>query len=440
MPPKITKKTKAKEKEINITDLLEESIMTMKAKASKKSKAPVLDIDSFSTNIEDSDTEGLNLEPFTLQYVFGAKQVKPGTILEIIGPEQVGKTTLVFNLLGMFMRTNPYIVSLYIETEGRNKLPDNERIKSCLSSNREEADKLFKQISIKSGRSLVDVLESIELWAKTTRPILTGAGIPESRPMVVVVDTLSKCMPPVEAASAGYGDTSKAVHLDEGSNLGFSFTMQKWSRSCVDLMDKYNLFLIFVSHQNVKIDMMAGIRTAATDNKTRIGGQALHQSATFQCTLTRIGGINNPVSNEAISHYIKMKMLKNSRNSDKRSCIYELRTGQLEDTSVERERSINFNYGIADILAEHRLGVVMKTKEKANWTAKGLKDAPRADIAEAFISDNELVETIGSSLRIKGYALPTYDKSNLSGDTTVDPLKNDETSDAEQEQSNEIEY
>jgi RecA/RadA recombinase len=440
MAAKITKKPKAKA-EINISDLLEESIMTMKAKVPKKKNVPVLDIDSFSTNIEDSESEGLNLEPFTLQYAFGTKQVKPGTVLEIIGPEQVGKTTLVFNLLGMFMRSNPYIVSLYIETEGKNKLPDADRIKSCLSSDREEADKLFKQISIKSGRSLVDVLDSIKLWAKTTKPILTEAGVPESRPMIVVVDTLSKCMPPVEAAGMGYGDKTKATGLDEGSNFGFSYIMQKWSRSCTDLVEKYNIFLIFVSHQNVKIDMMTGIKTSAADNKTRIGGQALHQSATYQCTLTRIGGITDPVSGEAISHYIKLKMLKNSRNSDKRTCLYELRTGHLEDTPEARERSINFDHGIPEILAEHRMGVVAKTKDHFNWTNKGLKEVHRSAIAEAFNEDEKLKNDICSSLRIKGYVLPTYDISNTNGDTqATSPDSNEIDEESATNSEDEIEY
>ena len=64
---------------------------------------------------------------------------------------------------------------------------------------------------------------------------------------------------------------------------------------------------------------------------------------------------------------------------------------------MERERSINFDYGIADILAEHRLGVVMKTKETANWTAKGLKSVSKAEIAQAFLEDKDLRESVGSS-------------------------------------------
>ena len=422
MPPKAsTKKTKSaakkedvlldninQDQEIDTMDLMQEALLALKAKDARKSSGPKMSQAFMTLDAIPEDTP-LPLTPFTLQYAFGRTSFMPGTMVELIGPEHVGKTTFVFTLFGMFMTACPNIMALYVNTEGRNKLFDIQRIKSCLAADKQVADKYMRQICMLEGHAQKETLESIDLYCKTMRESMTAKGIPTTTPILVAIDTLSKLMPQSEARSLGYGESTKAKGLGESSNLEFSKLLQEWCRARVEFLEKYNVFMILVSHQNTKINMtmMPGARPVSdANNKTKIGGNAINQSAVAQFTLTRIESDVNVTTKELISHIIKLNVVKNSRGPDKRFINYELRVGNLKDTDTHYEPAINFNYGLADLFVLKKLfNCTMKTKTKFGCKGLGLgSDADRQTIADTFLANPETVSQAGTSLGIYGYS------------------------------------
>ena len=389
--------------ESKINDILGETMIALRAKETR-SKSNVSIASGFSSLFDMPEDIELPLEPFTLQYAFGTKFFKPGTIAEIIGPEHVGKTTFVFTLFGMFMRAIPDSPLLYVNTEGRNKLPNAKRISSCLSSDVNEANRLMKRITVFAGYAQKETLEEIDQWCKSVRESMTKSGIPQNTPIFVAIDTVSKLMPNSEASEM-FAD-GKAKGLGEGSNLEFSKMMQAWTRKRAWFTEKYGIFMLLVSHQNTKINMtaMPGARPVSdANNKTKIGGHATDQTATTQFTLTRVESETNALK-DVTSHIIKLNVLKNSRGIDRRSILYALRVNDLKDDGNKQEMAINFDYGLAELMALRKiLGTRMITKSKFTCAALNLSQASREDFAKAVYVRPDLLDALGKELRIFGY-------------------------------------
>ena len=82
---------------LDITQRVQEALVA--ANARKKNKVVQLsDINGLDAG------DKLSIEPINLQWLFGISAFKPGTIIEILGSDGIGKTTFVMTLLGMFMR------------------------------------------------------------------------------------------------------------------------------------------------------------------------------------------------------------------------------------------------------------------------------------------------------------------------------------------------
>lgn len=405
-------------KEDSIENILDESLIALKAAASKKSGKDSISLSGFydASDLAEADsTMELELNSFLLQYILGSKDLKTGTILEIIGPEQVGKTTFLLSIVGDFLAANPNIPFLDIITEGKNKMPSIKRISSCLSEDKVKAEKILKQIVFYNGHALKDTLETMHMWLKITRDNMDAAGISKDTPILIGIDTISKLMPKTEAAALGYGDATKPkTLLDDVTNMDFPKMIQRWTRAIVDILESYKAMLIIVSHQNEKVDMnsfasrFASAESSASDNKTKIGGRGLNQSSTNQLTLVRVGGKTNTTTKEYLSHIIKVKCVKNSRNADRRDGRYELRVEKLKDTDTKYERAINFDYGLADLFAEKRiLNTKALTKETFRCDALGEKEIlDRYEFAKRFNENPALKNKIGYELGIRGYTKP----------------------------------
>lgn len=384
-------------------DILSETMISLRAKESRSKKATSV-ASGFTSLFDLPEDAELKLEPFTLQYAFGTKSFKPGTIAELIGPEHVGKTTFVFTLFGMFMRQFKDAPFLYVCTEGRNKLPDTKRILRCLSTDKREATSIMKRITMLAGYAQKETLEEIDAWCKTIRENMTKAGIDETVPIFVAIDTLSKLMPKSEAGEM-LGD-AKAKGLGESSNLEFSKMMQEWTRKRAWFTEHYGVFMLLVSHQNTKINMtmMPGARPISdANNKTKIGGHATDQTATTQFTLTRVESEVNTLK-DVVSHIIKLNVVKNSRGIDRRSVLYALRVNDLQDEGNKQELALDFDYGLAELFAVRKLlGTRMLTKQKFTCTALGVSEVNRKQFAQAFNQDEAKVEALGKELCIYGY-------------------------------------
>lgn len=366
---------------------------------------------------------GLLVEPINLQWALGFKQFLPGTILELIGGDGIGKTTLVFSLMGMFMRSanSP---CLFVNSEGSAKRLDNDRMASCLHTNRDIAYKLLSTISMDRGSALKDTLENIDEWVKMMRE---KVNVPLEIPLVVAIDTLSKLVPPSEATMIGFKeDGAKAKRLGESSNLEFSKLMHEWCRSRATFLEMNNVFMIVVSHQNENINMSRGFNPTAfmsdeqkaANNKTKIGGKALNQSASVQMSVTRIQGIKD--SNGVVeSHMLSLKVLKNSLGPDQRSCTYRLRKENLKDTPDTFEPALDFYSSIAEFFVKNDLFDTKESRKRYTSEELNLIGMTAYDFGKAVQENQSILDKVGEILHIRGYKNPMLDSEEFSSDEEV---------------------
>lgn len=367
----------------------------------------------------DSDDFDIYLDNLPLQYVAARKQIATGTLVEIIGEDGVGKTTFALSLVGMGLRQKPYAVALYLNAEGKNKLFDRDRIASCLSTNMKQAEELMQRVRWCDVSSLNQSLGIVASYCRLIRENFNKKGIPEDvSPIYVVVDTLSKLMPKSEAELLGFGEKASAssadVLMEDSSKLEFATAMQKWTRLVKTIMESNNACFLVVSHQNTKIEMnsfAARFLTSAAmkeDNRTKIGGNAVNQSATIQFTLTK----GKPVVRETsttktvIGKIVKLKAVKNSSCIDSRSCPFYLNMDHSEDTDTDWVKPIDFNYGLPDVFAQTGLyGVKVASTMKDTFSSKPLQleNVDRKHMIEV-LSSEEIMREAPIKLYIRGYS------------------------------------
>jgi len=352
----------------------------------------------------------LDIDNFALQATFGTRGLRGRTVLEIIAQEGIGKTTLVFTLLGALMRLNQS-PCLFVNTEGDNKLPNPERIKRCLDSDPAIADKMLNAIAIEPGREIRHAVESIEEFVRATRKYLDDNG-GEHVPIVVAIDTLSKLMSPGEAAGLldeeDAGKPSKVKDLGGGSKLEFSGLMHAWSRRLNFWMDTYNVLFILVSHQNAKIDMSGfgsnmSAEVSAGYNKTKFGGSATNQISAMQTTLKRTGFAKNSTSQ--IGHKIQMRVVKSSVGADHNTLDYVLKTRDFTgDIPGEyQEPALDFSEGLANMFAERK--ILNTTVKLKRYTSEelGVSGVSAVEFYDEFMQRPDLQAKVGLQLGIEGY-------------------------------------
>ena len=150
----------------------------------------------------------LPLASFALQNILKARGLVTGTIIDMMGADGIGKSSMAFYFMGQAMAANG--VCMYLETEG--KPLDRRRAERCLHSSPAIASQMYDAIFQTSARELREAANKMEEWIIEMRA--PGTKVPASSPLFIVLDTFSKLMSPTEAAGfAAYateGDVEKA--------------------------------------------------------------------------------------------------------------------------------------------------------------------------------------------------------------------------------------
>lgn len=418
MPKKKTTKTKPKGFNLFDSDIVSQTQEALSTLRTKKKKGP-LTLKSMS----DITSYLLELDNFALQATIGLRGLRGKTVFEVIAQEGIGKTTLIFTILGALMRSSN-APCLFVNTEGENKLPNAQRIKRCLDTDPEMSERMYNVLEIDTGRELRDTTDFIEDWIKTTRLFLNENGGQEV-PIVVAIDTLSKLMSPGEAVGLLDSDTkksSKAKGLGESSNLEFSKLMHAWCRRLPFILDEYNVLLISVSHQNQKIDMGGFGATMSADvsagyNKTKRGGKALDQNSAMQVTLKRTGFYKNSAQ-EVHGHKIQMRVVKSSVGADNNTLDYILKTKHTEDMPPEyQEPALDFSEGLANMFAEKKLLSTKVSRKRYTSEPLGVEGVTASEFVRSLKDRPDLQNSVGVALGIDGY---------ISGEWTEDAAKEDD--------------
>jgi len=422
MPKKKTVAKKTKPAAFNLfeSDIVGHTQEAISALRSKKRKEPLT-----LKSLADIMSYILEIDEFALQAIFGSRGLRGRTIFEIIAGEGIGKTTLTFQLFGALMRSNNS-PCLFINTEGENKLPSIERIKRALDPNPEVAEKMLQAVSIQDAFELRGAAEIFEEWVTTTREFLDENG-GQDVPMVVAIDTLSKIMSPNEAASIIPSDSktaTKAKNLGEGSNLEFSKLIHEWCRRLFYMMQKYNVLLIPVSHQNTKIDMSGFGSPMSADvsagyNKTKRGGKAVDQNSAMQITLKRTG-FHKSSQNEVLGHKIQMRVVKSSVGADNKILDYFLKTTYTEDEPPDNlEQPLDFSEGLANMFVERKLLGTTVSRKRYTSDELGVDGVTSRAFSKEFKSRPDLVNKVGVILGIEGYLPEDWSDKTLASTDEV---------------------
>lgn len=357
---------------------------------------------------------GIPIDHFYLQFLLGMSYLPSRCVIELIGSEGIGKTTLLFYLLGMAGRAN--VPSLYQESEGKPMMED--QIRRCLCSDKTLAEQLFSRaVSFADVREIRQSAKLMDEWVFDLRGRGTNnkeARLPDENPVAVAIDTWSKLMSPGQAA--GYldlGDFMKADQMKnlkevgEGSNLEHSKHAAWWCRRLPYLLHDHNVLLILNSHQNAKIDMggtsgyMSG-ESGRLFNKTKIGGKAFDQNAALQIIMAPGGQAKNG-SGKVTGKLIRMRVDKNSFGPDGRQIEYELRNVYTEDSPTFAEPAVQFDSAMAKWFADDR--ILNTTADKKRYTCEALSviGGTPEDLSKALHSNPEVMQRLAKDMVIRGY-------------------------------------
>lgn len=377
-------------------------------------------------------TSGIAVPSLSFQRFLHSRYLPRGRALELIGGDGVGKSTLVHTVLGWAAAQN--MPGCHIETE--NKPVADDRIKRCYSTDRAIAQLIFdKAVSRFQAFEITEAHRVLLEWAKAIRDVKGGTGIPIEYPGVVVLDTFSKLMSPVEALSVtAYGkeerdkEEAKAAakaakggrkpalpkekELDEGSNFLHAKLAHKMTRTWPALLNLYNLFIIVVNHQNddTKASMAGGggfVMTAEQKdrtNRTTIGGKAFRQIVSYQAVIGsgKIDYQEVKGTKTAMSQQLTASMTKNSYGP-RRRLDYRIDFFGKRDTDTHTTPVLDFDTGIADLLKQVGMKVIIHSQTEASCSELGLLNASPEEIAQRVHQDPDLMEELGRKLEIRGY-------------------------------------
>jgi len=379
----------------------------------------------------------LPIMDFGFQYLINGKGFLSGRVLDIIGPDGIGKTSLFFTICGWVIQHN--IPCAHLETEG--KPMDQERIIRCLHSDREIAAKIFSTLSFFQAFEIEDAADQLETWLRKIRDPNSGdAYVPMEIPAVIGLDTYSKLMNKAEAAgyhfyeeakkegkkvgkSVGKSEkSSKAEEVQDlggGSNFGHAKMAHAWTRRLPSFLTKYNAFFIIMRHQNDKINMMMGAgfgggtfmspEAKDSNNRVSIGGRAFHQSAAYQLIINREKYDWGQVRGERhkVRQFINISVGKASYGPVRtlRGALTLIPRG---DTETHQDLVLDFSVGLPDALMQ--TGLKMRQKSLSEITVADLKleDASPEEISEALHQRPDLMEDLGKRLGLLGYPATFY--------------------------------
>lgn len=350
------------------------------------------------------------LDELTLQNAIGAVGLRSASLFELIAPEHVGKTTLVFNWLGKFGLQG--CQALYVECEGKQMDPN--RVIRCLHTDRKVAARLFKLISFSKARTLLQAEHAANVWAAEARARSDANPKFAGKPLIVVLDPWGKLMS--EAQAAGRSDwglnpqaataaKAKIKETGKASNLGHSNYAHAWSRELPLWLEQYNVLLIIVQHQNEHIDMGSYSPVTVSDakNDTTIGGKAFAQLAAYRATLTPSGQWQG--SNKlTIGNKARLMFIKNSYGPKYRTLDLRLKFEHHDDTPTHYDPVTYYSHGLADWMATN--GILNTKLSDKLYTCDTLKCvAVTADELHAAIRQRpDVIQFIGTKLKIEGYA------------------------------------
>jgi len=370
---------------------------TMLAMASKRKSA------SSVTAMSDLQREYVTLDSFYMQATLGMCGLPHGTLLEILGQDGVGKSSLIFTIAGNAMaQGSPFF---YVETEG--KPMNDERVRRCLHPDPTAAENIFSKITMQTCDDIPSMVAALEDFVEVCR---NQIGVPKSTPLVCAVDSFSKLMSPNEAMGRSFyaEDAKKKEFGTDKVNFGHSKFAHQWCRILPSWLKQNNVVLMIVSHQNQQVSTGFGggsfmsPEVAASYNRTKIGGNAFNQNAALQLILTRKGVAKR--GTEKVGSIIKATVAKNSYGPEGGFFEFEVVGRPYLDTETWKQPSLYMGNTTAAWLATNKHCGVVETRKRYSCEELNIVGETAEDFYPKFM-DSHLKDELGSQLNIVGYTV-----------------------------------
>lgn len=365
------------------------------------------------TTVNESKKAMLPLPGFTFQFLFGNTGLPTKALIEIIGGESTGKSTLCMSFISEAVKLG--VPCYYQECEA--KPLSGSHVARISSPDPVLGAEIAKAIFMDSARSLEESFTKLKEWVEVMRGVETagrkaGVVVPLHVPLVVCVDPWGKLMSAAEAGGVynyGNANTDKEKSLLTLSNLGHAQASHRWARQLPQLMDRYNFTLIIVQHQNAKIDMSGTPSYIPADsmalrNTTKVGGKGFDQLDSLQLILVNKGQVKNS-GNEPIGKTIRARIQKNSYGPENRIAEWDLVNDGYQDTETFLDRPIRFDRWVSEWILEKGYFGTKCNMKRYSSEVLGVSGAPSSEFYEALIADEnyEQFESLCKSCNIAGY-------------------------------------
>jgi len=340
--------------------------------------------------------------------VIGCYGLPEASLIEIIGAENIGKSTLLHWILGGAMLEG--IPCAVQETEAKELTPH--WAGRAMHPDRKLSQRMLERLDVfPEVFELTQMEDNLYDWVHTMRVVV---GVPKSTPLIMAVDSWSKLMNSSESAGFyDYGDNmdAKAKAKKKGTNEGSNFVHAKWAhawcRKLPSFLATHNVMLIIISHQNDSVDMTGGssfmsAESGALWNKKKIGGRAFNQNASLQLILSR-SGVAKDSAGTKIGTNLKMRVDKNSFGPTNRIMEYMLKNDRFVDSESRLEPNLMFHEGLAKWFADERIKGTTASRKRYTCEALGVVNATSEDFETALNSCPAALNEIGQDLKIYGY-------------------------------------
>jgi RecA/RadA recombinase len=385
--------------EFNYVDQVKESLAIIE----KRSKNKSTHFMSYS-QIQHSM---IPLEDFLMQYAVNSYGIPHASVVDIMGAEGLGKTTLLLTNLGWAVKSGCPI--LYQSSESKELDPN--RAMRCLSTDPKQAEFILDRMSVQRVHSVDHSWEAIKNWVKVTREIFTD----KSKPLVIGVDSWSKLMSEAEAQGFyNYGKHAtpgaKAKGTNQASNLGHSKFAAALCRELPWWLAENNVVLLMVHHQMDKIDMSGGgmasflpANTMALYNKTHVGGRAMNQNAAMQWILA-YKSLHKDKSNKPIGKTVRLRVDKNSYGPSNRIIDYNIVDECTKDTDTYLQPALDFSGGLANLFLENKWLQTKSDDKLFTSPVLGVTAATADEFSAAFHANSKAKNELGRHLKMSGYS------------------------------------
>lgn len=345
----------------------------------------------------------------TAQAAIGSIGFRTPTVMKLVAPDGVGKTTWIFSEIGKLAELGCY--SVYVECEAKTMEPSH--MKRLLHRDKATANRIFNTMSTYKARQLIECDNVIREALKDLRKRCDADAETKGNPIFIFLDPWSGLMSTTEAQGRsdwgiGAGEKKKALkESGQGSNMGHSKHAQNMKRWLPALLEECNATAVFVLHQNARVEMGAKspVVQSESTNTTSIGGRALEQLAAYVFTMVHVKELKNADKTVSIGSRVKVTLTKNSYGPKKRSFAFDLFTDPdfWNDTKNTYDEVLSYAEPTADwLVAKKLLGTTVNAK-RYTCNTLGCTAVKAQDLYKALMASQETLDFLGRELNIDGY-------------------------------------